>query len=81
MFKLLILLVGALTGGAATAAWLLSEPDGTVGQAAVAEPNSFRGRIDLARSRFEEASAVGRVAGDDTKAALQKKLDAYRSGR
>lgn len=69
--KLLLFLLGLVTGTGVSAAWMLSAPDGS----GAVESND---RFALLKTRLNLAVAEGRTAGQATENKLRNELDAYR---
>jgi hypothetical protein len=70
--KLVLFLLGLFGGTAASAAWLLSEPEQA---AATMEPGA---RLSTLKERLNVAVVDGRRAGEATQNRLRNELDAYR---
>jgi hypothetical protein len=70
--KILLFLLGLFGGTAASASWLLSEPEQA---AAATDPGA---RLNTLKERLNVAVADGRRAGEATQNRLRNELDAYR---
>jgi hypothetical protein len=81
MLKLVVFLMGLLTGGAGVGGWLLSAPGPeTSSSASTPSLEAWQMRVNNLKQRFRVAISEGQREGGQTEESLRRKLDACRRG-